>query len=222
MRDIWREGKWIMWPSLFAFLICAGLFAFFLNKLIFIPAGISAFIFGYTYFFLRIPTRKVTQDEDIIYASADGYVFAIEENVKAPAYIDQPVHKVVIFMHVASVHWNYSPMEGKIGFLDYKKGLFKNVIKPSAWDVNEHLLIGMENDKNKTKILISLIAGLIARRIRFFREKDSYVGQGERFGLIKYGSANTLYLPASEFEIVAKKGQKTRATQTIIAKRKKL
>ena len=153
--------------------------------------------------FLRIPPASES-DENLLYASADGYVFSIEENVKAPAYIEEPVHKILIFMHVASVHWNYSPMEGKIGFLDYRKGQFKNVIKPAAWDVNEHLLIGMENDKKKTKILISMIAGLIARRIRFFRETDSHVGQGERFGLIKYGSANAIYLPASEFEITVK------------------
>lgn len=219
MRDIWREGRWIMWPSLFIFLASAVFFCIHLNAYLIIPASLAGFLFGYTYFFLRIPTRKVNQDENLLYASADGYVFSIEENVKAPAYIEEPVHKILIFMHVASVHWNYSPMEGKIGFLDYRKGQFKNVIKPAAWDVNEHLLIGMENDKKKTKILISMIAGLIARRIRFFRETDSHVGQGERFGLIKYGSANAIYLPASEFEITVKKGQKTRATQTIIAKR---
>jgi len=220
MREILREGR--LFLSVSGCFLAVFLLLFFAlgNGLFLIPSFLGLFVFGYTIFFLRIPRRDVKQDPDVIYASADGYVFGIEENIKAPAYIDEPCNKVVIFMHVASVHWNLAPIEGKIEYEKYNPGAFKNVFKESAWNINEHQLFGINNETTKTKVLVSMIAGLIARRIRFLKKTGDTLNQGERFGLIKYGSANMLFFP-TQYEIVAQKGQKTRAGLTIIARKKK-
>lgn len=218
MKEILREGKLFLGGS---FLMAIGFLAIYLitcSPVFLILACVFVFIFAYTIFFLRIPCRTTQKDPNCIYASADGNIFAIEENVKAPVYLDGPANKVLIFMNIASVHWNYAPIEGKIEFEQYNKGSFKNVFRESAWNVNEHQLIGLHDEKNNIKVLVSMIAGLVARRIRFFRKTGDRLNQGERFGLIKYGSANMLFFPP-EFKICVKKGQKTRAGITVIARK---
>jgi phosphatidylserine decarboxylase len=218
MKEILREGKKVFIASFLLFAVFLGLYIFypFIGYLALSLAGL--FFFGYTVFFLRLPKREVKADPDVIYASADGYVLEIEENIQPQEYLDGPAHKIVIFMHVASMHWNLAPIEGEIDFLEYKTGRLGSALSPASWKENEHQLIGIKNDKNNVKVLVAMIAGLIARRIRFFRKKGDSVVQGERFGLIKYGSANILYIPA-EFKIQVEKGQKSRAGKTIIARR---
>lgn len=181
-----------------------------------IATAVFLFLFFYTFFFLRIPKREIIQDDDIIYASADGKILSIEENIEAPLFMDGKVHRVVIFMHVANVHWNLAPINGEVSLCEYKKGKLKAAFSPESWKENEHQMIGIENKEKNLKVLVYMVAGLVARRIRFFKKETDLLKQGDIMGLIKYGSANVLYVPASSTLLVKEK-QKTKAGKTIIA-----
>jgi phosphatidylserine decarboxylase len=219
MIEIIKQGwKVFLITLVMAFVLLACSYAF-SQPVLFWAASLPLFVFFYTIFFLRIPCRTIQKDDNVIYASADGYVFDIQKDVNAPVYLEGKVHKIVIFMHVASVHWNLSPIDGIIEHESYHPGEFKNVMKASAWDVNEHQFIGLKHRTKDFKVLITMIAGLIARRIVYFKKKNDKIGQGERFGLIKYGSANIIYVPSS-FEVTAVVGQKSRAGKTMVARSK--
>ena len=167
MRDIFREGKKVFLLSGILFLGFGVLWYFQRVSqwgiVFLILSLLMIFLFGYTIFFLRVPRRKTKIDPDLIYASADGFVMLIDEDCEAPAFLEGRVQKVLIFMHVASMHWNLSPIEGTVEYEKYQKGSLKNVMKESSWQTNEHQLIGIENKENNIKILVSMIAGLIAK-----------------------------------------------------------
>ncbi|HOJ49481.1 MAG TPA: phosphatidylserine decarboxylase [Spirochaetota bacterium] len=214
MKDILREGKLVFISTILISILFFTLYYIFsINTLLYFSI-ISLILFLYTLFFLRKPVRKIKIDENVIYSSADGYIIKIEENVEVPYYINDKYNKVVIFMHVASMHWNLAPISGKIEFLKYQKGKFKAALASSSWKENEHMAICINN--NGIKVLMIMIAGLIARRIKFFKKELDNIQQGEILGLIKYGSANTLYIPKT-FKIKIKEGQRVRAGKTVIA-----
>lgn len=217
IKDILWAGKSLFLFNLGIFLLSLfGFIWFHLTGFIYI----IAFILLFTLFcavFLRIPTRKFKSASYTIYSSADGYVLDVQENIIPPDFFNEPVHKVVVFMHVGNVHWNYSPIKGQIDYLAYKKGSLRPVFNSEAWENNEHLAIGIHDKENKIKVLMVMVAGLIARRIKFLKEKSLFIQQCERIGLIQFGSANILYFPATTKLLVVKK-QKVRAGITPIAK----
>jgi phosphatidylserine decarboxylase len=175
-----------------------------------IPGVLAAFVT----FFFRNPRRAVPGDDTWIVSPADGTVMGVSE-----AYEDQFLEdtgiKVTIFLSVFDVHVNRSPIAGEIKFQQYTCGRFRPAYKESAGCENERHTIGLENDK--MRVLVTQIAGILARRIVSWVTLGSTLERGERYGMIKFGSCTELVVPRT-VEILVKKGDKVRGGETVIGR----
>lgn len=166
--------------------------------------------------FFRDPERTVPLDPGLALAPADGRV-SIVDNAIPPAELDlgeEPRLRVSIFMSVFDVHVNRAPLSGRVARTVYRPGRFLNAEDPAASLENERNGIVLDSDGRE--IAVVQIAGLIARRIVPFVREGSAVGQGERIGLIRFGSRVDVYLPEGARPLVAE-GQRAVAGETPIA-----
>ena len=146
--------------------------------------------------FFRDPERDTPQDLNLIISSADGKVCLIDE-AYPPEELSMEAEKmkrICVFMNVFNVHVNRSPIQGRVENIVYKKGQFLNASLDKASDKNERSSLIL-NSENGAKIIVVQIAGLIARRILSFISSSDQLSQGERFGLIRFGSRVDIYMP---------------------------
>jgi phosphatidylserine decarboxylase len=162
--------------------------------------------------FFRDPERKIPINAENILSPADGQVMAITE-YEDTEFFKARVQKVTIFLSILNVHINRSPIAGKVIYLNYKEGKFLPAYREEAGLVNERNTIGIEN--NQIKILVHQIAGILARRIVCRSKVGDQLEQGQRFGLIKFGSCTEVIVP-SEVVISVQKNQKVKAGITVI------
>lgn len=170
-----------------------------------------AFMIFSVYFF-RDPDRATPSGENLIISPADGKVIVIKE-VEENDFFKTKVQQISIFMSVFNVHVNRIPIDGTVTYFNYKKGEFHQAYKDSASYENEQTSIGIEN--KKTKLLFKQIAGIAARRIVCYIGKGSKVKQGERFGMIKFGSRLDVFLPQN-VKIKINLNDKLKAGETIL------
>ena len=164
-------------------------------------------------YFFRDPERVSSDEEDAIVSPADGKVILIEK-VFDDHYVKEHVYKISIFMNVFNVHVNRVPFSGKVKKIIYSPGTFYSANSDRSSLENESCAVIMET-KNGKKLAFSQIAGLIARRIVCWAQKDDQLVKGEKFGLIRFGSRVDLYLPQmTQLEIT--KGQKVTAGETVL------
>ena len=159
-------------------------------------AAIGFLLTLFTLWFFRDPERNTPQDSNLIISSADGKVCLIDEAYQ-PAELSmdsQKMKRICVFMNVFNVHVNRSPIKGVVKDIVYKKGQFLNASLDKASDKNERSSLVINTD-NGTKIIVVQIAGLIARRILGFISVNHNLEQGERFGLIRFGSRVDIYMP---------------------------
>ncbi|MDC3294336.1 phosphatidylserine decarboxylase [bacterium] len=159
-------------------------------------AAIGFLLTLFTIWFFRDPERNTPQDSNLIISSADGKVCLIDEACP-PEELSMDAHKmkrICVFMNVFNVHVNRSPIKGVAENIVYKKGQFLNASLDKASDKNERSSLVINTD-NGTKIIVVQIAGLIARRILGFISTNHNLEQGERFGLIRFGSRVDIYMP---------------------------
>ena len=190
--------------------------------LFYLSASILIAIIGFvlTFFvlwFFRDPKRNTPQDENLIISSADGKVCLIDE-AYPPEELpieSQKMKRICVFMNVFNVHVNRSPVHGNVDHIVYKEGKFLNASLDKASDKNERSSLVL-NTQNGTKIIVVQIAGLIARRILSFISPNMLLNQGERFGLIRFGSRVDIYLPLDAVE-KCKVGDKVVAGESILA-----
>lgn len=175
-----------------------------------IPGVLTAFVT----FFFRNPRRNVPDDDTLIMSPADGKVMGIAE-VYDDQFLNDKGIKVTIFLSVFDVHVNRSPVQGEIKYQQYTCGRFKPAYKESASCENERHAIGLEN--NKMRVLVTQIAGILARRIVSWVTLGTVLKQGERYGLIKFGSCTELIVPTN-VEILVKKGDRVKGGKTIIGR----
>jgi phosphatidylserine decarboxylase len=123
--------------------------------------------------------------------------------------------RICVFMNVFNVHVNRSPVKGSVERIVYKKGQFLNASLDKASDKNERSSLVVNAD-NGAKIVVVQIAGLIARRILSFISSNHQLNQGERFGLIRFGSRVDIYMPL-DVEEKCKVGDKVVAGESILA-----
>jgi len=174
------------------------------------------FLFSlFTLFFLRDPERKAPPDPATMYAPADGTIMDIR-TIEEPLYLKAKVIRISIFMSVFNVHVNRSPINGTVELMQYNKGKFISAFKEKASEDNESLFIGIQARDISEKIAVKFIAGLIARRIAFYKELNDDMRQGERINLIRFGSRVDLFCPATSI-IAVKKGDTMKAGQTVMA-----
>ena len=159
-------------------------------------AAIGFLLTLFTLWFFRDPKRNTPQDSNLIISSADGKVCLIDEAYPPEelSMDSQKMKRICVFMNVFNVHVNRSPIKGVAKDIVYKKGQFLNASLDKASDKNERSSLVINAD-NGAKIIVVQIAGLIARRILGFISVNHNLEQGERFGLIRFGSRVDLYMP---------------------------
>ena len=170
------------------------------------------------YYFFRDPVRSVAQRPGLILSPADGVVSLITKTVP-PSDMqlgDKPLTRVSVFMNVFNCHVNRAPMAGSVVAISYHHGKFLNASLDKASEHNERNSITIET-ADKTRIGVTQIAGLVARRIVCFTKVGAHLGVGERFGLIRFGSRLDIFLPEG-VEPAVGLGQTAVAGETILAR----
>ena len=167
--------------------------------------------------FFRDPKRDTPQDPNLIISSADGKVCLIDEAYppKETPLKEEKMKRICVFMNVFNVHVNRSPIQGDAQHIIYKTGQFLNASLDKASDKNERNSLVIKTE-NGTQIVVVQIAGLIARRILSFISPNHKLLQGERFGLIRFGSRVDIYMPLDAVE-KCKVGDKVVAGESILA-----
>ena len=175
-----------------------------------IPGVLLAFVS----FFFRNPNRNIPSDMTLILSPADGTIMGVSE-VFEDQFLNETAIKITIFLSVFDVHVNRSPINGEIKFQQYTCGRFRPAYKESAGCENERHTIGLENDQ--MRVLVTQIAGILARRIVSWVTLGSVLERGERYGMIKFGSCTELVVPCTT-EVLVSKGDKVRGGETIIGR----
>ena len=190
----------------------------YLISLYYVPASFLGYILTlFTLWFFRNPKRKTPEIPNSIISSADGRVCLIDK-ASPPAEIEMgsdEMLRICVFMNVFNVHINRSPIAAKINKIVYKEGHFFNASLDKASEKNERSSIVVENQKG-TEIVVVQIAGLIARRILGFISTNQSIDQGERYGLIRFGSRVDIYLPLNS-NINCSVGDRVIAGETLLA-----
>jgi len=198
-----------------AIAIIATIFLYFLSTFL----GLIGLVLSiWVYYFFRDPERISINDENYLTSPADGEVLMVHE-VDGPKELgleDKKFTKISIFMNVFDCHVNRTPCEGKISEILYKPGKFLNASLDKASEDNERNYYKIMNNYGEEVIVVQ-IAGLIARRIVCESSKDQNLQQGERIGMIRFGSRADVYF--ENYETLVKVGQKTIAGETLLAKR---
>jgi phosphatidylserine decarboxylase len=163
--------------------------------------------------FFRDPERTGKRGECLLLAPADGKVVSILETDE-PAFFGSRAIRVSIFMNVFDCHVNRYPTDGTVRYRHYNPGKFGHAAAEKSSLDNEQSSIGLLSARGK--VLIRQIAGLIARRIVTDHEVGSSVRQGERMGMIRFGSRVDLFLPLGT-RVLVKPGDTTRVGVTVVA-----
>ena len=164
-------------------------------------------------YFFRDPERKGERGAQLVVAPADGRLIMMTE-VNEPAFIEGPAIRISIFMNVFNVHVNRYPVDGVIRYVHYNKGRFLNAATEKSSIENEQMSVGIESGSKR--ILVRQIAGLIARRIVTYSRVGEAVKQGDRMGIIRFGSRVDVFLPPNA-RVRAKVGDLTTAGVTVLA-----
>jgi len=212
----------ILFPKLhkegYRFLTIAAVITFIL-LLISSFLGIISFILTiWVYYFFRDPERFSINDENYLVSPADGIISQITE-INGPIELgleDKKFTRVSIFMNAFNCHVNRIPSSGKINKIFYKTGKYINASLDKASEENERNYIKMSNSKGDELILVQ-IAGLIARRIVCEIKENDEIKQGDKFGIIRFGSRVDLYF--ENYKILVRQNQKAVAGETIIARK---
>ncbi len=184
------------------------IFFYFIYKPLFL---IFLILLIFTFYFFRDPERVVPLGDDILVSPADGLITNISEYKEGK----KSYTKVSIFLSVFNVHIQRLPVSGQITKIDYIEGKFINATIDKASEENERLRLTLKSGSNV--IYITQIAGLIARRIICYLKTNERVNQGERYGIIKFGSRVDIEFPNS-YNLMVSIGQQCIGGETIIAR----
>ena len=184
------------------------IFFYFIYKPLFL---IFLILLIFTFYFFRDPERVIPLGEDILVSPADGLITNITEFKEGK----KNYTKVSIFLSVFNVHIQRLPVSGEITKIDYIEGKFINATLDKASEDNERLRLTLKSGSNN--IYVTQIAGLIARRIICYLKVNERVNQGDRYGIIKFGSRVDIEFPNS-YNLMVNVGQQCIGGETIIAK----
>ena len=199
------------------------------SLIFFISGGFLNYIFGVVFFllmcfcfyFFRDPKRIITEDENVVLSPADGTVFEISD-VDEPLVIKGRAKIVKIFLSVFNVHLQRAPISGKISYINKEGTKYLPANHPDACVKNVQNLIGIKNGHLPTgqgglSILVKQIAGIIAQRCDLWVKLDQDVVQGEKIGIIHFGSQVDIYFP-EKIKLNVSVGDKVTAGITVIGK----
>ncbi len=172
----------------------------------------------WVYYFFRDPERVIIDDDNYLVSPADGEVIKVEE-VDGPKELgleNKKFKKISVFMNVFDCHVNRTPCAGRIEEILYKPGKFVNASLDKASEDNERNYFKIK-DPHNNDIIVVQIAGLVARRIVCESNKDQELKQGDRIGMIRFGSRADIYY--ENYEPLVKIGQKAISGETLLAKK---
>ncbi len=172
----------------------------------------------WVYYFFRDPDRISIEDDNYLISPADGLVLSVKDT-NGPVELnlqDKSFKKISIFMNVFDCHVNRSPCSGKVSKILYKPGKFFNASLDKASEHNERNYYKISKS-NGEDIIVVQIAGLIARRIVCETKQDQDLKQGDRIGMIRFGSRADIYF--ENYTPLVKENQKTIAGETLLAKK---
>ena len=202
----------------YKFLIIFGLGTIILNLIHGFLGFVGLVLTIWCYYFFRDPDRISIGDENYLTSPADGVVLQVIETTgpKELGLENKKFKKVSIFMNIFDCHVNRIPCNGKISEIIYKPGKFLNASLDKSSEDNERNYYKISNSQGEDIIVVQ-IAGLIARRIVVETTKDKELTQGEKIGMIRFGSRVDLYF--ENYTTLIKLNQKTVAGETLIAKK---
>ena len=187
------------------------IFFYFISKTLFV---VFLIVLIFTCYFFRDPERVVPLGDDILTSPADGLITNISE-IKIG---NKKYTKVSIFLSIFNVHIQRIPISGEITKVDYLEGKFINATLDKASEENERLKLTIKSKNNL--IHVTQIAGLIARRIICNVKPKDKINQGDRYGIIKFGSRVDIEFPEN-FNLLVSVGQQCIGGETIIAQENK-
>ena len=179
---------------------------------------VSLVLTVWVYYFFRDPERTSINDDNYLVSPADGLVVQVQET-EGPKELNlenKKFTKIGIFMNVFDCHVNRIPCDGKISEILYKPGKFLNATLDKASEDNERNYYKITNNQGQDIIVVQ-IAGLIARRIVCEISKDQDLKQGDRIGMIRFGSRVDVYF--ENYNSLVKINQKAVAGETLLAKK---
>ena len=213
----------ILFPKLhkegYRFLAAAAVITFILLLISNFLGTLSFILTIWVFYFFRDPERFPINDENYLVSPADGVISQITE-VNGPIELgleNKKFTRVSIFMNIFNCHVNRVPCTGNIDKIFYKPGKYINASLDKASEENERNYVKINNTSGDELVLVQ-IAGLIARRIVCDAKEENEIKQGDRFGIIRFGSRVDLYF--ENYQLMAQKNQKTIGGETIIAKKK--
>ena len=171
----------------------------------------------WVYYFFRDPERVIIGDDNYLVSPADGEIIKVEE-VDGPKELgleNKKFKKISIFMNVFDCHVNRTPCSGIVEDILYKPGKFLNASLDKASEDNERNYYKIK-DNHGNDIIVVQIAGLVARRIVCETNKNQELNQGDRIGMIRFGSRADVYY--ENYEPLVKVGQTAISGETLLAK----
>lgn len=166
--------------------------------------------------FFRDPERHAESSPGDLLSPADGRVRDVTEVEHAP-FLNGPAVRIGIFMSILDVHVNRSPADARVRWISYRPGAFHDARTKACIAENERSLLGLELDDGR-RILVSQIAGVIARRIVCEPAVGDGLKKGQRFGMVKFGSRVELCLPsADQYSVTVRPGDRVKAGQSVLA-----
>ena len=202
----------------YKFLVIAGIITILLYTFSSFLGLLGLLLTVWVYYFFRDPDRITINDDNYLVSPADGEIIKVEE-VDGPKELNlenKKFKKISIFMNVFDCHVNRTPCSGKIEEILYKPGKFLNASLDKASEDNERNYYKIK-DTNNSDIILVQIAGLVARRIVCESSKDQDLKQGDRIGMIRFGSRADLYY--ENYDPIVKVGQTAIAGETLLAKK---
>ena len=171
----------------------------------------------WVYYFFRDPERYSINDDSFLVSPADGLITDISERTgPIELQLENTTYtKASIFMNVFNCHVNRTPLTGTVEEINYKPGKFLNASFDKASEENERNYYKIKCSKSGEEIIVVQIAGLIARRIVCEVEQGQNLKQGDRIGMIRFGSRVDIYFKNKK--VLAKVGQNVVAGESLIA-----
>ena len=201
----------------YKFLVISGVLTLILWSISDFFGFIFTLITIWVYYFFRDPERKIIEDDTYLVSPADGIISTVSE-VNGPVELgleNKKFTRVSIFMNIFDCHVNRSPLKGEIEDIFYKPGKFLNASLDKASEENERNYFKIKDSKTASDIVVVQIAGLIARRIVTQVQKKQTVNQGQRIGMIRFGSRVDIYYGGRK--TMVKVGQNVIAGESLIA-----
>lgn len=198
--------------------------------------GASVFVVFSLYFlyFFRDPERIAPGDPNVIVSAGEGRVASIT-NLPAAEFArlcqasgltleslgvfpQMDVTRISVFLSPLNVHVNRAPMAGRSRFLGYFPGKHLFTFDEKSSEENQHNAILIESAR--TRCLLNQIVGPVCRRVVYWLSHDEVVEvrQGDRIGMMKFGSRLDLYFPTADIAVVCKIGDSVRAGETPVAR----